>query len=68
MSWSLGIVNGRLAGIFFDRRKDGAVRVKGHCYVTREEYPTKKEQRWIDEDCKHVRFVYRNKKYRKIEP
>ena len=63
MYWSFAIVNGRLAEVFFDRSKNGTVKIEGHCYVKMEEYTTKKEQHWIEKDCEKACFVYRNKKY-----
>ncbi len=68
MSWAFAIVNNRLAEIFFDtslRKKKKHSRVWGHCYVNKSEYKTKKEQKWIVDDTKKYRFVYRNKKYRR---
>ncbi|MDP3995034.1 MAG: hypothetical protein Q8P78_00275 [bacterium] len=62
-AWSFAIVNGRLAEVHFDDRK----RIYGHCYVVREEYKTKQELRWIDEDTKRLRIVYRNKKYKQVK-
>lgn len=66
MSWSFAIVNNRLAEIFFDERKSKKekINVWGHCYVKKEEYKTKQEQRWIEKDTKHVKVVYRNRKYK----
>jgi hypothetical protein len=40
----------------------------GHCYVKKEDYKTKQEQKWIEEDTKRVKVVYRNKKYKLISP
>jgi hypothetical protein len=64
MPWSFAVVNNRLAEIYFDRKKNGRIRVLGHCYVRKEEYKTKQEQKWIQEDTKRLRVVYRGKKYR----
>lgn len=36
----------------------------GHCYVSKSEYKTKKEQQMIMEDTERYQFSYRNKKYR----
>lgn len=66
MSWCFAIVNNRLAEIYFDKRKTGSVKITGHCYVRREEFKTKKEQKMIDKDVAKVKVVYRNKKYRLI--
>ncbi len=62
-TWSFAIVNGRLAEVHFDEHK----RIYGYCYVKREEYKTKQEQRWITEDTKRLRIVYRNKKYKQVK-
>ena len=64
MSWSFAIVNNKLAEIYF---KDGkkSSRICAHCYVRREDYKTKLEQRWIKKDTKHLRFSYRKGEYRK---
>ncbi len=64
MGWCFALVNGRLAEIFFDKKKDGRMKVRGHCYVKREEYTTKQEQKWITSDTKRTRLTWRNKKYR----
>lgn len=64
MSWSFAIVNNRLAEIFFDKKKSGEISINGYCYVKKEEYKTKQERKWIDEDTKHIRVVFRNKKYK----
>lgn len=63
MSWSFVIVNNKLAEIFFDKNKKGHVKIRGHCYVKKEEYKTKKEQRWIIEDTKRTKVKYQKKKY-----
>lgn len=62
-TWSFAIVNGRLAEVHFDDHK----RIYGYCYVERNNYKTKQEQRWIDEDTKRLRIVYRNKKYKQVK-
>lgn len=62
--WCFAIVNNKLAEIFFendDKKKKSTV--WGHCYVKRNEYTTKREQRRIDKDIKNAVFTYRNKKY-----
>lgn len=65
MSWSFGIVNNRLAEVYFDKKKKG-IKFIGHCYVDREEFKTKTEQRWIEEDTKNLKLTYRSGKYNKI--
>lgn len=66
MIWSFGIVNGRLAEIYFEKKK-GKFLPFGHAYVKASEYITKREKSWIQEDSKKIKFVYRLKKYSKIE-
>lgn len=68
MSWCFAIVNNRLAEVYFDKTKTGKSKIWGHCYVKKEEYKTQREQKWIEEDTKRVRVVYRNKKYKLIPP
>lgn len=63
MSWCFGIVNNKLAEVYFEKSKE-RIKILGHCYIKEEEYKTKKEKRWITEDIKKVRLVYRNNKYR----
>ena len=65
--WNFAIVNSKLAEIFFDKTKKGTYKVWGHCYVEKSEYKTKKEKNWIKQDTANLRFVFRNKKYRKIK-
>lgn len=61
--WSFALLNGRLAEIYFETGKGSAV-ISGHCYVTREEFKTKREQKMIDADIKKYQLTYKNKKYR----
>ena len=63
MGGSFAIVNNKLAEIFFDKNKKGKVKIRGHCYVKKEKYKTKKEQKWIVEDTKKVKIKYQKKKY-----
>ena len=63
MGWSFAIINGKLAEIFFDTERGGDPVMRGHCYVEKSEYKTKREQHWIESDTKEYRFTYRNKKY-----
>jgi len=65
MSWCFAKVNGRLAEIYFDREDiEDEPKMMGHCYVSADEYKTKKEQKWIEQDTKRYQFSYRNKVYR----
>ena len=63
MPWLFAIVNNRLAEIYFDETKTGKLKIWGHCYVRKEDYKTKQEQKWIKQDTKYLKLVYRNKKY-----
>lgn len=68
MSWCFAIVNNRLAEIYFDEGGGGGIRkITNHCYVKKEEFKTKQEQRWIWEDTKRVRVVYKNKCYKLLK-
>lgn len=60
--WSFGLVNKKLAEIFFDR-KNAKIMFTGHAYVKREEYKTKSEISWIEKETKRVQLVYRQGKY-----
>ena len=62
MNWSFGIVNNKLAEIYFEKKKKNVTFI-GHCYVMESEYKTKKEKKWIQEDREKVKLVYRNGKY-----
>ena len=64
MGWCFALVNGRLAEIFFDKKRRGDNRIWAHCYVRKEEYKTKREQQQIKQDTARVRFSYRSKKDR----
>lgn len=64
MPWSFALVNNRLAEVYFDHNKNGDPFMRGHCYVNVEEYPTKKEQKWIEADTKKFQFSYRKGRYR----
>lgn len=68
MCWCFAIVNNGLAEIYFDKKKNGQIKITGHCYIKKEDFKTKQEQRWIKQDTKRVRVVYRNKKYKLISP
>lgn len=64
--WCFGKVNGKLAEVFFEK-KNGKSLPWAHCLVKKEEYKTKKEQRWIKEDTKRVKLSFKNKKYTRID-
>lgn len=64
MSWCFAIINNKLAEIYFDKTKKGP-KFLGHCYVKKEEFKTKQEQKWIKQDTEKFKFVYRNKKYKR---
>lgn len=66
MDWCFAIINGKLAEIYFEKKK-GKIEFLGHCYVKRTEYDSKEEQNMINEDIKNVRLRYYNRKYTKVE-
>lgn len=66
MNWCFGIVNNKLAEVYFEKNKDGVIFL-GHCYVEKDEYSSKKEKGWIKQDIHNVRLVYRNKEYRQVK-
>ena len=63
MGWSFAIVNGKLAEIFFDRRKNKAI-FYGHAYLNEDEYKTKQEKKWIKLDTAKHKFSYRKGVYK----
>ena len=63
MSWCFAIVNGKLAEIFFERKK-GKLKFLGHCYVKKSEHKTIQELKWIKKDSEKFNFNYRNGKYK----
>ena len=66
MYWCFAIVNGKLAEIYFDKKKNDQPKIWGHCCVKRKDYKTKQEQKWVDEDAKQGKVIYKNKKYKLI--
>ena len=64
--WSFGMINGKLAEFHFEIKKGKFYFTYGHCYVKREEFKTRREQKMIDEDIKKYQFTYRKGKYRKV--
>lgn len=67
MNWSFAIINGKLGEIYFEKTKNGKTKLLGHCYVKKEEFKTKEEQKCIDTDIKKSRIIYRNKKYKIVK-
>ena len=65
MNWSFAIINKKLAEIYFERTK-GKPKILGHCYVKKEEYRTKKEQKTIKEDIVNNQLIYRSGKYKRV--
>ncbi len=63
--WAFALINGRLAEFHYEISRGKFYLTYGHCYVKRNEYKTKKEQRWIDKDTQKYRFTYRKGKYRR---
>ena len=66
--WNFAIINNRLGEIYFEEKKKGQIKFLGHCYVKREDFKTKQEQKCIDKDIKKIRIIYRNKKYKSVAP
>ncbi|MBU3965408.1 hypothetical protein KKG29_03925 [Patescibacteria group bacterium] len=64
MNWCFAVINGKLGEIYFEKNKNGQINFLGHCYVKREWFKTKQEQKCIGADVKKVKIIYRNKKYR----
>jgi len=62
--WCFALVNGRLAEIWWRKKKNGEREVVAHGYVQRKWFKTKKELVMIESDTKRHRFSYRNQKYR----
>ena len=65
MGWCFAIVNGRLAEVFFEKKRKH-ISILGHAYVARNKYKTKKEVRWIEKDTSKFRFVYRKGAYKDL--
>lgn len=66
MSWCFALVNNRLAEIYFDKVK-GKSKIVAHCYVKRQDYRTKKEQKWIKQDTKKYRLIYQKGRYKMVD-
>lgn len=66
MYWSFAIINGRLAEVYFDKKKDGP-KFLGHCYVKRSDYTHKSELKQIDHDTKTTKLRYYGKKYANLQ-
>ena len=63
MSWAFALINNRLSEIYFEKRGKMFV-MQGHCYIRREEFTTKKEQKEIDTDIRKHVLSYRTGRYR----
>ena len=61
--WCFAIVNNRLAEIYFERVRNSNPEILGYCYVRKEDFRTKTEQRQIAKDSEHLKIIYRKKKY-----
>ena len=64
--WAFALINRRLAEFHYEISSGKFYMTYGHCYVKREEYKTKREQRWIEKDTKKYRFTYQKGKYRRV--
>jgi len=60
-------VRGRLAEVYFESRGKGKKLPFAHCYVSKKEYKTKQEQKWIAEDTKRTRFSFHSKRYKLLQ-
>ena len=56
--WQFCLINGKLAELFFHKGI-----IDGYCYVHAKDYKTKEEQKWIEEDIKNLRILFRKGKY-----
>lgn len=63
MGWCFAIINGKLAEIFFDQKKNERI-VFGHAYVKESDYKLKREKIWIEKDTKKCQFSYRKGTYK----
>ena len=63
MYWCFAIINNKPAEIYFDRDKKGMPKFIGHCYVRKNDFKTKMEQKAIKEDIAKYRLIYRKGKY-----
>lgn len=65
MGWCFAIINGKLAEIYFEKVR-GKIKIIGHAYVKKEEYKTKKEQKYINQDTTRFQFRYRKRVYKDL--
>ena len=63
MNWCFAKINGRLAEVYFDTEENKS-EIKGHCYVSLDEYTTRQELKLVKKDTELYQFSYRNKIYR----
>ncbi|MEK7168981.1 MAG: hypothetical protein AAB778_03145 [Patescibacteria group bacterium] len=60
--WCFAKVNGKLAEIYFEKKR-GKNEIYGHFYAKKSEYETEEEQKWIEEDTEKFNFLFKNNKY-----
>ena len=65
MSWCFGLVNNRLAEIFYKRNKS-VVTYMGHAFVKKTDYTSKREKEWIVKDTARIRLTYENGVYKEM--
>ncbi|MBU1084843.1 hypothetical protein KKB06_00680 [Patescibacteria group bacterium] len=65
-NWCFGIVNRKLAEVYFTKKKN-KVDFVAHCYVKKADYKTKLEKRYIKEDCEKLKLIYKNGQYTEIK-
>jgi len=66
MNWCFTIINNKVGEIYFERNKNNQIKFLGHCYVKREDFENKQEQKCFNEDIKNTKIVYRDKRYKLI--
>lgn len=66
MGWSFATINNKTGEIYFDKDKNGKIKFLNHCYVKREDFKNKQEQKCFNKDIRTTKIIYRNKKYRLV--
>ncbi len=65
MNWCFATVNGRLAEIFFEKKRNSAS-LMGHTYVKKGNYKTKYEKIWIEKDSNKFKLTYKKGIYKDL--
>lgn len=66
MGWCFALINGKLAEIFFDQKKNERI-FFGHAYVKESDYKSKREKVWIEKDTKKCQFSYKKGIYIRVQ-